>query len=157
MNSSLTYKLGPLWKRSRALAGRALGAAWSRLSGRARGQALIETALILHLLVILSIGVIEFGRAIHSYTLVARAAREGARVAIDCRPGEIETRARAAAAPLPAGSVQVIYTYPTATGETEVVVTVRHEFTAILPIVDSFWGGGTLTIQETYRAHKGGC
>lgn len=47
-----------------------------------RGQALVEFALIAPLLLLLVLGVVEFGRAWHSYQVVTDAAREGARVAV---------------------------------------------------------------------------
>lgn len=46
------------------------------------GQDLIEYALILPLLLLLFIGIIEFGMIIFSYDTIANAAREGARVGI---------------------------------------------------------------------------
>lgn len=46
-----------------------------------KGQALLELALMLPLLIILSFGVLETGRVIHTYLVVNHAAREGAREA----------------------------------------------------------------------------
>ena len=47
-----------------------------------RGQALVEFALILPILLILLLGVFDFGRAIAAYNSVSNAARSAARVAI---------------------------------------------------------------------------
>jgi len=47
-----------------------------------RGQAMVELALVLPILLILFMGVIEFGRVYHSYLVITNASREGARVAI---------------------------------------------------------------------------
>src|SRR5262245_27276969 len=47
-----------------------------------RGQALLETAIALPLVLLLSAGIFEFGRAYHTWQVLANAAREGARVAI---------------------------------------------------------------------------
>ena len=47
-----------------------------------RGQAMIETALTLPLLLLLSISVFEFGRAFQYWQILTNAAREGARVAV---------------------------------------------------------------------------
>ncbi len=47
-----------------------------------RGQALIEFALILPLLILLLLGIFDFGRAVYAYNTVNNAAREGARLAI---------------------------------------------------------------------------
>jgi len=46
-----------------------------------RGQALVEFALVLPVLMLLIIGMMEFGLIIHQYMVVTEAAREGARSA----------------------------------------------------------------------------
>jgi Flp pilus assembly protein TadG len=46
------------------------------------GSALLETAFILPIMLIISAGIFEFGRAYQTYEVVTNAAREGARVAI---------------------------------------------------------------------------
>jgi Flp pilus assembly protein TadG len=58
-----------------------------RRGGRARrGQALVEFALVLPLLLMLVIGVFEFGRAYNVYQVITDAAREGARTAVVADP-----------------------------------------------------------------------
>lgn len=47
-----------------------------------RGQAVVETALILPVIILLFFGLIEFGRAISSYMIIQNAAREGVRLGI---------------------------------------------------------------------------
>src|SRR5439155_1636287 len=47
----------------------------------ARGTALMETALTLPLLLLVSVGIFEFGRAYQTWQILTNAAREGARVA----------------------------------------------------------------------------
>src|SRR4029450_3757117 len=47
-----------------------------------RGTALIEIAFPLPLLLLISIGIIEFGRAFQTWQILTNAAREGARVAV---------------------------------------------------------------------------
>jgi Flp pilus assembly protein TadG len=64
--------------------------AWlGRLRGEATGQALIEAALTLPLLLILSVSVFEFGRAFQYWQILTNAAREGARIAT--LPGTSDT------------------------------------------------------------------
>lgn len=53
-----------------------------RLVSDKRGQALVELALILPILILLIMGTMEFGRIFHSYLLITNASREGARVGI---------------------------------------------------------------------------
>src|SRR5438876_4904070 len=48
----------------------------------ARGTALMETALTLPLLLLVSVGIFEFGRAFQTWQILTNAAREGARVAV---------------------------------------------------------------------------
>ena len=47
-----------------------------------RGQALVEFALVLPLLLILLLGILDFGRAVAAYNSVSNGARSGVRVAI---------------------------------------------------------------------------
>lgn len=47
-----------------------------------RGTALIETAMTLPLLLLVSVGIFEFGRAYQTWQVLTNAAREGARVAV---------------------------------------------------------------------------
>ena len=48
---------------------------------RERGQALVEFAMVLPVLILLVVGMMQFGLLFHEYLLVTHAAREGARVA----------------------------------------------------------------------------
>ncbi len=47
-----------------------------------RGQALIEAALTIPILLLIAIGIFEFGRAYQTWEILTNAAREGARMAI---------------------------------------------------------------------------
>ena len=47
-----------------------------------RGTALMEMAFTLPLLLLISVGIIEFGRAFQTWQILTNAAREGARVAV---------------------------------------------------------------------------
>jgi hypothetical protein len=53
-----------------------------RSRNRSRGQALVETALILPVFLALLLGIVDMGRAVWATTSLASAAREGARFAI---------------------------------------------------------------------------
>lgn len=54
----------------------------TRVRRHRRGQSLVEFALILPILLILMLGILDFGRAIAAYNSVSNGARSGARVAI---------------------------------------------------------------------------
>jgi Flp pilus assembly protein TadG len=95
------------------------------------GQELVEFALILPLLLLLLLGIIEFGRAILAYNTIANAAREGARYGIvDPNTGPIQTAAlvltTGLAPPLVAGDITV--TISSATVE----VAVDYDFPPLL-------------------------
>jgi Flp pilus assembly protein TadG len=47
-----------------------------------RGQALLETAITMPLILIVSVAIFEFGRAYQTWEVLTNAAREGARVAV---------------------------------------------------------------------------
>jgi Flp pilus assembly protein TadG len=62
----------------------------------ARGTALLEVAFILPLVLLISVGIFEFGRAYEAMQVLTNAAREGARIAIltGQPPGAVEARVR---------------------------------------------------------------
>ena len=53
-----------------------------KLRGDNRGQALVEFALALPLLLLLLMAIFEFGNIFHSYLLITTASREGARMGV---------------------------------------------------------------------------
>ena len=53
---------------------------WSSIVRDNRGQALIELALCITLLITVMLGIVEFGRIGHAYLVTTHASREGARV-----------------------------------------------------------------------------
>ena len=53
-----------------------------------QGQALVEFALVVFLLMLIILGIFEFGRAVASYTEIHNAAREGARYC-SVHPGDL--------------------------------------------------------------------
>lgn len=62
-----------------------------RTTGRTRGQSMVEFALVLPILLILLLGILDFGRAVAAYNAVSNGARSGARVAIvDQDPAAIQ-------------------------------------------------------------------
>ncbi len=51
-------------------------------SGGEHGQALIEAALVIPLMLLIAVGIFEFGRAYQTWQILTNAAREGARLSI---------------------------------------------------------------------------
>ena len=60
-----------------------------RLKGQ-RGAALIETAITIPLVLLVSVAIFEFGRAYQTWQVLTNAAREGARIA--CLPDYTDTQ-----------------------------------------------------------------
>lgn len=104
-----------------------------------RGQALVELALTLPLLIMLVMGIIEFGRIFHSYILVTNASREGARIAITGADNTtIISRVNDVSGTL--GSVTVVITpndKALRKSNTSVEVNVKHNLSLITPLLDT--------------------
>ncbi len=124
------------------------------------GQALVEFALVIPLILLLFMGVFDFGRYIYAYNAVSNAAREGARTAIvNQYPSDIVDRAAAQATalgistassscPISGSSgvcVQFLTSNLSATCSTldigcVAVVTVKDTVSPITPIIGSIIG-----------------
>jgi len=96
------------------------------------GEALVEMALVLPILLVLSLGMLDFGRAFHTKNIVDAAAREACRVAVVTAPDK----------PLAEGRATDILTAAGVTGTTvvsdiqpdkTVTVTVSTRFTFVTP------------------------
>ena len=121
------------------------GARWRRF-GSESGQALIEMALTLPLLLLICVGIFEFGRAYQTWEVLTNAAREGARVAVlpSAANGTVDARVREylAMGGLAADdSVQVAVNPTTvsmgaagSTSASEVVVSYPFSFIVLKPI-----------------------
>ena len=129
---------------------------WLRRSQR--GQALVEFALVLPLLIVVLVGIFDFGRAIYYYTTANNAAREAGRLAIvDQTLGHIQALAaqRAVALGIDPATVQVEYrnqdtpdaanscgSAPGQPGITSCIAVVRvpYTYTAATPIISGLVG-----------------
>lgn len=133
------------------------------MSGRQRlGQGLVEFALILPILILIFMGIIDFGRAIYAFNSVSNAAREGARVGIvdqtmtgGAYNAAIEAANQATALGLSASNPsQVLVSFPNTGGNCPTVsvgcpirVRVQYQFTAITPIIGRIIG--PITVGST--------
>jgi hypothetical protein len=61
-----------------------------------RGAALLEAAVTIPILLLIAVGIFEFGRAYQTWQILTNAAREGARLAVlpDPTPGVVEQRVK---------------------------------------------------------------
>lgn len=123
-----------------------------------RGQALVEFALALPVLLLIFMGLFDFGRAVFAYNSLSNAAREGARVAIVDQTvdgsgvpvGATEAASQATGLgldPTDATQVQVSYLMPDLSGPCPTrslgciaEVTVHYEFRPITPIIGNVIG-----------------
>jgi Flp pilus assembly protein TadG len=132
-----------------------------------RGQALVEFALLLPLVMLILIGIVEFGRAWQAKQTLTDAAREGARLAVVGNPTyTMDTVSFAVKTMLKrAGfdSSAVTITYPDGchftgcspeweTGYvTSVTLEMPHRFVALHRLITLVTSGGTLTLRSTAR------
>jgi len=127
-----------------------------------RGQGLVEFALILPVLILMFMGIVDFGRLIYAYNSVSNAAREGVRLGIvdqgtgaaGAYKAAIEAANQATALGLsPTDPNQVLVTFPdpgncpTLDVGCPVRVRVQYQFTAITPIIGRIVG--PITVGST--------
>ena len=142
----------------------------NRLRSAARGQGLVEFAVVLPVILLLFLGIFDFGRAVFAVNTVANAAREGARVAavdqiltspdcVESMPVEDPANphwsikecaiAAAQALGLPTSAVNVSYAPPAGSTVTcaptlhvgcIASVTVQYTWSAITPVIGNLIG-----------------
>jgi Flp pilus assembly protein TadG len=121
-----------------------------------RGQALIEFALVLPLLLLLVFGITEFGRAWMTANILTSAAREGCRLAVVTAPNvsavELRVKDVCNSAGIEPSTITVIPPDPLDT-ERRTTVTVKADFTYlpghILEFFTSDKLSGTITLGAT--------
>ena len=135
---------------------------------RSVGQSLVEFALVLPILLLMLMGILDFGRAIFAYNSLANAARDGARLAIvdQTAVGGVPVGATEAASqatglgldPSDVNDVQVSYLLPDLSGACPsrsigcvAEVKVNYKYTAITPIIGSFIGPIDLSATSQLR------
>ena len=124
-----------------------------------RGQALVEFALIIPILLILLIAIFDVGRLVFAYNDITNSARSGVRVAIVNQGGTVARDATINQASLGLQPSDVTITYlnsaaDAACGNPYKVgclarVTVRFPWSSITPIIGSILGPITVTTSTT--------
>jgi Flp pilus assembly protein TadG len=135
----------------------------SRLASE-RGQALLETALTLPLVLLVAVSIFEFGRAYQTSQVLTNAAREGARVAVlpNANPADVQARVVAYMRGGQLGNadratVSVNQTATMSIGATNAtasVVTVNYPFSFLVlnPVANMVRRGGSLGAPLTMVA-----
>lgn len=117
--------------------------------GNTKGQAMVEFALILPVILLLVLGVVEFGRFYNAWLMVTHASREGARTASLGGTGtEIESAVTAVMASYDASRLTV--TVNPSSGRTRgdrVTVTVTYAIDPLTPMIGAITGG-TLQLES---------
>jgi len=128
------------------------------MTQKERGQALVEFALVIPILILIFIGILDLGHGVYAYGVVSSAAREGARFGI-VNPTDtsgIKTQARANTAALDPSKITVpdptcsgTKTTCDATPGNLMTVSVSYTFTPITSFLGSFTmqGKATMTIE----------
>jgi Flp pilus assembly protein TadG len=114
----------------------------------------VEFALLLPLLLLIVMGIIDFGRLLNAQVTLTQAAREGARLAALGQPN-VPSRTQAAAPGLSPVGVSVQSACPTGAGpSSNAVVQTNYTFTFTpgLGYVVSLFGGTGLSGQMTLSA-----
>ena len=139
-----------------------------RMSVGEAGQALVEVAIALPILLALLVGIFEFARAYNVQQVITNAAREGAREGVLPPSGKDQSEARAkprAEARLADANI-VNYTVDfdctgsgnCTTGDAVIVtISVNYRFVFIGPILSLFSSGvdpGTITLRSTATMRK---
>jgi Flp pilus assembly protein TadG len=125
-----------------------------------RGAALIETAITIPILMLICVGIFEFGRAYQTWQVLTNASREGARMACLEGPTDADIRTRVndylAIGGLPRqpdGNISIDHTVPLTASATGSRVSVSYPFSfmvlnpVVRLVVSSSTVGGAITMQ----------
>ena len=118
------------------------------------GQSLTEFAVILPLLLLILLGIIDLGRGVYAYHVVASSAREGARVGqiSTNTTADIVARVQSTAVGLDPAELTVGVSNPTAD---TVQVQVSYRFRIITPFLGSILGTQTLSLRSVSTMYTG--
>lgn len=103
-----------------------------------KGQALLELALVLPILLLILGGIMEFGRIFHAYLVITGASREGARAAVVGEPYEAaRDKALAAAASLDEEELNISLAPADYTRGDMLTVTVTYRVDLVVPFISA--------------------
>ena len=103
-----------------------------------KGQALLEMALILPVLLLILGGIIEFGRIFHADLVITGASREGARAAVVGEPYEaVRDKVLAAAPSLDEGQLNVSLSPENYSRGDMLTVTVSYHVDLVVPLISA--------------------
>ncbi len=114
-----------------------------------RGQAMLELALVLPVLLLLLFGIFEFGRLFHDYMVVTSAAREGARAgAVGASNTVIVNHVKTAASGI-GDTSHLTVNINKSIADGQISVTVNHSVSLVTPLISSFFATNPVPVQGT--------
>ena len=118
-----------------------------------KGQALVEFALILPILLLLVMGILQFGMMLNSYLTIENASREGARVGIiGSTNAEIINAIIATSPSLDPNKLTVTITPTNRVAGDTLTVAINYNYELIVPIISSLLNNEvTLNSQTSMR------
>jgi len=105
-----------------------------------KGQAMVETALILPIVILILAGIMDFGLLFNNYLIINNASREGARyAAVGATDTQITNDIKTMTSTLDQSKVKITISPSGATRKTgeEVTVTIEYDNNLITPIISS--------------------
>ncbi|WP_218939074.1 TadE/TadG family type IV pilus assembly protein [Lysinibacillus antri] len=116
-----------------------------------KGNAMVELALVLPILILLLCGIIDFGRVFHVYLTIDHAGREAARTASLGKFSDVVTIAVDKSGSLiSASDVTVSYSDPNKVSGSLATVKIDYQITFLTPIIQPFFPTG-LTLSDTTK------
>jgi Flp pilus assembly protein TadG len=119
---------------------------------RQKGQSLVETAIILPIILLLIMGIIDFGLLFNNYIIISNASREGARkAALGGTDTAVVQTVQNMTTSLQMADMTISITpgYSSRNHGTEVKVTVTYRNRMITPLIDAFFPDGVANLQST--------
>jgi Flp pilus assembly protein TadG len=117
-----------------------------------KGQALVEFAIILPIILMLVMGILQFGMMLNSYLAIENAAREGARAGIiGSSDAEIQSLLISTAPSLDPNNLTVTITpnYATRKSGDTLTVKVTYNYKLNVPIISSLFNNAVLLNGQT--------
>lgn len=112
---------------------------WARRFAGERGQALVETAVVLPIVVLLLLSIVDGGRIFHAWIVTTNGAREGARIAATGSP-QADVLAQVETAMGALTVTQLLTTNLEGQSGQSVTVEVRHDVSVITPLISAIVG-----------------
>jgi hypothetical protein len=117
------------------------------------GQSAVEFALVLPILVLILMGIFDFGRAFYAYSVVANAARDGARAGVIRTASDASVRSSVRQIwvgldALPDSAIVITPATTRVSGGT-IGVQVTYQFIPITPVIGRFLPGGKITLVSS--------